>query len=72
VRGDLTARLRAGELEIEPFPLAGATTFEIPGRRIPDRPYGGEADLARALGTARWTPSPIRCRPTSQPRAPRG
>ncbi len=63
VRDGLTARLRAGELEIDPFPLAGATTFEIPGRRIPDRPYCGEADLARALGTARWTRWPVRCRP---------
>ncbi len=62
--GDLTARLRAGELEIEPFPLAGVTTFEIPSRRITDRPYRGEADLARALGAARWTPLTVRCRPS--------
>ena len=69
VRGGLTARPNDGELEIEPFPLAGATTFEIPCRRIADRRYAGEADLARALGSARWTRLAVRCRPspTGQP-----
>ena len=61
--GGLTARLRGGELEIEPFPLAGATTFEIPARRIPHRRYRGEADLAGARGAARWTRISARCRP---------
>ena len=65
VRGGLTARQRAGELEIEPFPLAGATTFEIPGRRIADRTYRGEAELARELGAARWTRTAVRCRPVA-------
>lgn len=64
-RGPLRARLRGGELEIEPFPLAGATTFEIPARRIAERPYRGETDLARELATARWTRMRIRCRPTA-------
>ena len=61
----LTARQGAGELELDPFPLAGATTFEIPCRHIADRRYRGEADLASALGTARWTRMPVRCRPPS-------
>ena len=60
--GGVTARLHGGELEIEPFPLAGATTFEIPVRRIPNRRYQGEADLAGALGAARWTRLSVRCR----------
>ncbi len=64
VRGDLTARSCDGELEIEPFPLAGATTFEIPCRRIPHRRYRGEADLAGALGAARWARLTVRCRPS--------
>ena len=62
-RDRLTARMVAGELEIEPFPLAGATTFEVPCRRIPARRYRGEADLAGALGSARWGRLAVRCRP---------
>lgn len=41
-------------LAIDPFPLAGATTFRIPCRRIADRPYTGDADLAVELARARW------------------
>ena len=62
----LTARLRADELEIAPFPLAGATTFEVPCRWIPDRRYDGETDLARVLGSARWQRFRVRCRPPSE------
>jgi hypothetical protein len=61
VRPGLRARWQDGALEIEPFPLAGATTFEIPCRRIPDRRYGGEAELASALGAARWVRLAVRC-----------
>ena len=64
VRGGLTARASDGEIEIEPFPLAGATTFGIPCRRIADRRYRGEADLAGALGAAPWARLAVRCRPT--------
>jgi hypothetical protein len=67
-RPDLTARWRDGELEIEPFPLAGATTFEIPCRRVANRRYRGETDLAGALGAARWKHFAVRCRPS--PTAP--
>jgi hypothetical protein len=63
-RDGLTARMCGAELEIEPFPLAGATSFHIPGRRIADRRYLGEADLAGALGAARWTRHTVRCRPS--------
>jgi len=70
-RRGLNAQVRDGELEIEPFPLAGATTFEIPSRRIADRRYLGEADLASALGAARWTRLVVRCRPSPAGRPPR-
>jgi hypothetical protein len=50
-------------LRLEPFPLAGSTTFRLPCRTIPDRRYGGEADLAAALGSARWTELPVRLVP---------
>jgi hypothetical protein len=45
---------RAGNLHLDPFPFAGATSFEIPVRHIPDRPYAGDADLGGELAAARW------------------
>ncbi len=64
-RGRLTARWRAGRLELEPFPLAGATTFELPCRRLPDRRYHGESDLAGELGAAHWERLRVSCRPAA-------
>ena len=57
VRGRVGAQGTPGadlELSLDPFPLAGATTFRIPCRSIPDRPYAGDADLAVELAQARW------------------
>lgn len=55
VRGHVRAAAGlAGELSLDPFPLAGATTFRIPCRSIPDRLYAGDADLAVELAQARW------------------
>lgn len=51
-----------GELWIEPFPLAGATTFRVACRRIPDRRYSGDADLGGELAAARWTALRLRVR----------
>lgn len=42
------------ELALDPFPLAGATTFRIPCRSLPERPYAGDADLAVELALVRW------------------
>lgn len=42
------------ELALDPFPLAGATTFRVPCRGIPERGYAGDADLAVELAQARW------------------
>lgn len=52
-----------GELSIDPFPLAGATTFRVPCRRIPDRRYRGDADLGGELAAARWERLALRVRP---------
>jgi hypothetical protein len=41
-------------LHLDPLPLAGATSFEIRCRRIPDRRYTGDADLGVELATAPW------------------
>lgn len=39
---------------LDPFPLAGATTFRVACRRIPKRTYRGDADLGGELAAARW------------------
>lgn len=63
VAGARITRLPRSEVEdpelfaavrLEPFPLAGSTTFRISGRRIPRRPYSDTVDLGSATATARW------------------
>ena len=51
-------------LILDPFPLAGATTFRIPCRTIPDRCYGGDGDLAIELAIARWQEMRVRVAPS--------
>lgn len=51
------------ELALDPFPLAGATTFAVPCRHIPDRRYDSDTDLAVELATARWTEFEVRLTP---------
>lgn len=52
-----------GTLHLEPFPLAGATTFEIPCRHLPARDYAGDTELAVALARARWRTFTVRVAP---------
>jgi hypothetical protein len=52
-----------GEVRLDPFPLAGATTFRVPCRRIPARDYRGDADLGGELATARWEELAVRIAP---------
>jgi len=59
-RPGTSAKFVEGELRISPFPLAGATTFEIPCRRIPDRRYSGDADLGVELASATWESTTVR------------
>ncbi|HEX9944398.1 MAG TPA: DUF3891 family protein [Thermoanaerobaculia bacterium] len=49
-----------GAVHLDPFPLAGATTFRVPCRRIPLRPYQGDADLGGELAAARWEELTVR------------
>ena len=46
--------LGADLLLIDPFPLAGTTTFQVAGRMIPDRRYASDVDLGIELASARW------------------
>lgn len=59
-RHGVTGRLTDGRLALSPFPLAGATTFSVPCRRIPRRVYTGDADLGGELAAARWELLPVR------------
>lgn len=58
-------QLQDGTLQLDPFPLAGATAFRIPCRRIPVRAYRGDADLGGELAAARWEELPVRVAPFS-------
>jgi Protein of unknown function (DUF3891) len=55
-----------GEVRLDPFPLAGATTFRVPCRRIPQRPYRGDADLGGELAVARWEELKVRVAPCEE------
>lgn len=55
----------SGTLLLDPFPLAGATAFRVPCRRIPARPCRGDADLGGELAAARWEELPVRVAPFS-------
>lgn len=52
-----------GRVEVEPFPLAGVTTFRVPARWIPNRAYRGDADLGGELAAALWTRFEVRIVP---------
>jgi hypothetical protein len=54
-------------LYLDPFPLAGATRFEVPARRIPKRLYAGDADLGGELAAARWGRLEVRVSPPILP-----
>ena len=56
-------RIERNEMFLEPFPLAGATTFRLPSRVIPVRRYAGDADLGGELATARWQSLGVRIVP---------
>ncbi len=62
-RHGVAGRVADGALALDPFPLAGATTFTVPCRRIPRRAYAGDADLGGELAAARWDSLTIRVVP---------
>jgi hypothetical protein len=65
-RHGFQAAFQDGTLRLHPFPLAGATAFRIPCRRIPRHPgraYRGDADLGGELAAARWEEIQVRVAP---------
>ena len=59
------ALVESGTLRLDPFPLAGATAFRVPCRRIPARRCRGDADLGGELAAARWEELAVRVAPFS-------
>jgi hypothetical protein len=58
-----SAQLEAETLLLEPFPLAGATTFRVACRWIPRRRYSSDTDLGVELASARWESATVRLAP---------
>lgn len=56
-------QVEGDEIRLDPFPLAGSTTFQIPCRHIPQRAYHSDTDLAVELATARWVETSVRLLP---------
>lgn len=59
----VSGRFADGTLVLDPFRLAGATTFRLPRRRIQAREYRGDADLGGELAAARWEEETVRVTP---------
>lgn len=53
-------------LALDPFPLAGTTTFPLPCRYLPKRPYDSDTDLTLELAAARWVDVPVALTPGDQ------
>ena len=50
-------------LMLDPFPLAGTTTFKMNIRRVAPRAFQSDGDLALALATAKWERVDVRIQP---------
>ena len=59
----VTALVEGSVLHLEPFPLAGTTTFQIPIRAIPNRPYPTDYQVGSALARARWDQLAVKVAP---------
>jgi len=53
-RPGINATVTGDLLQLDPFPLAGTTTFQIPVRRIDNQPYDSDTQIGSALARARW------------------
>jgi len=54
----------AVELRLDPFPLAGATRFELPERRLPSGIFGSDVELGLALAGGPTERRAVRLLPT--------
>jgi hypothetical protein len=53
----------ATTLHLDPLPLAGATSFRLACRHVPDREYSGTKDIVEEMIAARWESLPVRLAP---------
>ena len=63
--GGFAGRCEADVLHLEPFPMAGRTTFRLPCRSLPQSTFGSDRELGRALATARWHYRPVSVAPAA-------
>lgn len=61
--GGYRGHVEGSTVHLEPFPFAGATSFDLPCRTIPDRRYSDSVDLIGELASARWTTTRVRVAP---------
>ena len=52
---EVAAHFDGERLRLDPLPLAGSTTFSLPVRYVPKRPYASDGDLAVELASAIWS-----------------
>jgi hypothetical protein len=68
-RQGLKAHFDGQTLELEPFPLAGATSFTVACRYLHRGEYGSDTELATALARCRWQSWTLRIAAGSPPSA---
>ena len=56
-------RVESEFLRLDPFPLAGTTTFQIPVRRVPNRDYPTDSQFGSQLARARWQRMTVKVAP---------
>lgn len=56
-------RLEGDRLRLDPFSLAGPTTFGVAYRRLERRPFAGDGDLSLALAACPWERWPLCVQP---------
>jgi hypothetical protein len=65
LRHGVEATVRGDLLALEPCPLVGTTSFQIPIRRIESRPYKSDTAIGSALARARWERWKVKVGPKS-------
>ncbi len=69
-RRGIRASFDGEALHLDPFPLAGATTFRLAYRDIPDRTYTSDTDLTLELVRSPWREAQIRVIPLATGSSP--
>lgn len=61
----MQARMVGDNLQLDPFPLAGTTTFQIPIRKVAKQAYDSDTQIGSALARARWQHLQVKVGPVS-------